>query len=44
MIVNTQRLFTRLLRVLRISAVCDIGSMNGAEALRFHQAAPRARI
>jgi FkbM family methyltransferase len=44
MIVNTQRLFTRLARALGVSAICDVGSMNGAEALRFHRAAPRSRI
>lgn len=44
MIVNTQRLFTRLVRAIGISTICDVGSMNGAEALRFHRAAPTSRI
>jgi FkbM family methyltransferase len=45
MIVNTQRLFARLLRPLRISDVCDVGSMNGADALAFAAAAPpQARV
>ena len=44
MIVNTQRLFTRLVRAIGVSTLCDVGSMNGAEALRFHRAAPRSRI
>lgn len=29
MIVNTRRLFCRLLRVLGVETVCDIGSMDG---------------
>jgi FkbM family methyltransferase len=44
MVVNTHRLFTQLLPVMRIDAVCDVGSMNGADALRFRAAAPAARI
>jgi FkbM family methyltransferase len=44
MIVNTRRLFLRLLRSIPIDAVGDIGSMNGAESLVFHRARPRARI
>jgi FkbM family methyltransferase len=44
MIVNTQRLFTALARAIGVSAICDVGSMNGAEALRFHRAAPRSRV
>ena len=44
MIANTRRLFVRLLRSLRISAVCDVGSMNGAEALAFRAALPAADI
>jgi FkbM family methyltransferase len=43
-IVNTQRLFASLLRPLRVGTVCDVGSMNGADAVRFRRAAPRARI
>ncbi len=44
MIVNTRRLFVRLLSDLRIDAVCDVGSMNGAEALTFGVAAPRSTV
>ena len=44
MVVNTQRLFAQLLRILRISAVCDVGSLNGAEALAFRAAAPRSSV
>jgi FkbM family methyltransferase len=44
MVVNTRRLFTRLLPALRIDAVCDVGSMNGADALRFRDALPRSSI
>jgi FkbM family methyltransferase len=43
-IVNTRRLFATLLRGMRINVVCDIGSMNGAEALAFRDAAPGADI
>lgn len=44
MIVNTRRLFARLLSELRIDTVCDIGSMNGAEAVTFSLAAPRSTV
>jgi FkbM family methyltransferase len=44
MIVNTRRLFTTLLSKLQISAVCDVGSMNGADALAFGTAIPRLSI
>jgi FkbM family methyltransferase len=44
MIVNTRRLFTALLSRLQISAVCDVGSMNGADALAFRAAIPRLSI
>lgn len=44
MVVNTHRLFTHLLPLLRITIVCDVGSMNGADAERFSAAAPRSRI
>jgi FkbM family methyltransferase len=43
-IVNTRRLFARLLSDLRIDAVCDVGSMNGAEALTFSLAAPQSTV
>lgn len=44
MIVNTRRLFARLLRALRIGAVCDIGSLDGADALMFRRVLSRASI
>ncbi len=44
MIVNTRFLFTRLLPVMRINAVCDVGSMDGTDARRFRTALPRANI
>ncbi len=44
MILSTSRLFTGLLRPLRIDVVCDIGSLNGADALRFRRALPTADI
>jgi FkbM family methyltransferase len=43
-IVSTSRLFAALLRPLGISVVCDVGSLNGADALRFRRALPQARI
>ena len=44
MIVNTHRLFARLLPEMRIDAICDVGSMNGADALAFSAAAPQSRV
>ena len=44
MIINTQRLFTSLLATSRINVVCDVGSMNGADALKFRSAVPEASI
>jgi FkbM family methyltransferase len=44
MIVNTHRLFTRLLARLQINVICDVGSMNGADALIFRDAVPEASI
>ncbi len=44
MIVDTRRLFTMLLRTLRINVVCDVGSMNGRDALAFRDAVPEATI
>ena len=44
MVVNTHRLFAELLRLLRIDVVCDVGSMDGTDALRFRSAAPAAKI
>jgi len=44
MIVNTRRLFLRLLPRLQISTICDVGSMDGAEALAFRQVVPEASV
>jgi FkbM family methyltransferase len=44
MIVNTQRLFVKLLSSMRISTVCDIGSMDGADSLIFRDAVPESSI
>lgn len=44
MVLSTRRLFEQLLSALRIDAICDVGSMDGAEALAFSAAAPRCRV
>lgn len=44
MILNTKRLFLGLLSTLEIDVVCDVGSLDGAEALLFHRIRPRAHI
>jgi FkbM family methyltransferase len=41
---NTRLLFLALLRDLRIDLVCDVGSMNGADALAFRKRLPRATV
>jgi FkbM family methyltransferase len=43
-IVNTRRLFARLLSTMDIGAICDVGSMNGADALVFSAAAPGSSV
>jgi FkbM family methyltransferase len=43
-ILSTARLFAKLLPALRIGLVCDVGSLNGADSLRFRRALPRADI
>ena len=43
-ILNTQRLFATLLSVLDIDVVCDVGSKDGADALRFRRALPAAQV
>jgi len=43
-IVDTPRLFLKLLRTLEIDTVCDVGSMDGADALRFRRALPAADV
>jgi FkbM family methyltransferase len=44
MIVDTRRLFVRLLSTIQINAVCDVGSMNGADALAFRDAVPESSV
>lgn len=44
MIVNTHRLFAKLLARMQINAICDVGSMNGADAVMFSAAAPRSKV
>jgi FkbM family methyltransferase len=44
MIVNTQRLFVKLLSRMGISTVCDVGSMDGADSLTFRDAVPESSI
>ncbi len=44
MIVNTQRLFRKLLNKMQIGVVCDVGSMDGADALAFREAVPESSI
>lgn len=44
MVLGTHRLFVRLLPALRIDAICDVGSMDGAEALAFSAAVPGCRV
>jgi FkbM family methyltransferase len=43
-IVSTRWLFAALLGALDVDTVCDVGSMDGADALRFRQHHPRANI
>lgn len=44
MIVDTRRLFLRLLRTFEIETVCDVGSMDGYDALLFRRALPAAEV
>src|SRR5690606_19421985 len=39
-----RRLFLRLLRTFEIETVCDVGSMDGADARRFRRTLPEATI
>jgi FkbM family methyltransferase len=43
-ILDTSHLFLRLLRTLDVDVVCDVGSLNGADALRFRTVRPDAAI
>jgi FkbM family methyltransferase len=44
LIVETRRLFLKLLRTFEIGTVCDVGSMDGSDALLFRRALPNADI
>jgi len=44
LIVDTGRLFLKLLRTFAIDTVCDVGSMDGYDALRFRRALPSADV
>jgi FkbM family methyltransferase len=44
LILNTRRLFCRLLRTFDVATVCDVGSMDGADALRFRRVLPNATV
>lgn len=44
LILNTRRLFCRLLQTFEIETVCDVGSMDGSDALRFRRMLPGATI
>ncbi|HVO48519.1 MAG TPA: FkbM family methyltransferase [Steroidobacteraceae bacterium] len=44
LMVNTSRLFRGLLGTLRVDMVCDVGSMDGTDALAFAVAAPGSRV
>ena len=44
MVLNTRYLFRRLLRTFEITTVCDVGSMDGSDALLFRRMLPTASI
>ena len=44
MILNTKRLFTQLLSKLKTNIICDVGSMDGSDALAFRSAFPTSAI
>lgn len=44
MIADTGRLFLKLLPIVQVDILCDVGSMDGAEALKFRERAPAATI
>ncbi len=44
MIVDTRRLFLKLLRTFEIDAVCDVGSLDGSDALLFRRVLPTAEV
>jgi len=42
--IDTAKLFERLLPHVAPDVICDVGSMNGADAMRCSRAVPRARV
>jgi len=44
LIVDTRHLFVKLLRTFEVDTVCDVGSMDGSDALRFRRALPSAEV
>lgn len=44
MILDTRRLFSRLLRTFEIETVCDVGSMDGRDSLLFRRMLPEATV
>lgn len=44
MIVDTRRLFLKLLRTFEIDTACDVGSLDGSDALRFRRVLPKAEV
>jgi FkbM family methyltransferase len=44
LIVDTRRVFLKLLRTFEIDTVCDVGSLDGSDALRFRRALPAADV
>jgi len=44
LLVDTGRLFLKLLRTLEVDTVCDVGSMDGSDSLRFRRALPSAEV
>jgi FkbM family methyltransferase len=44
MIVNVKHVFMRLLPAMKIGTICDVGSMDGADAMRFRSFSPEAVI
>ena len=44
LLTNTERLFLLLLGTRPYDVICDVGSLDGAHALEFRRARPRARI
>lgn len=43
-VLGTKKLFDRLLKVFKPDLVCDVGSMDASDALRFRKILPQSRI